>query len=426
MERKKVVGGGFGWRLRRCRDRVGLTQETLAERAGISRPWLARIEGGRAEPKVSDALALFDVLAEHSPGLNLEWLLAGRGQEHGTVDDVRRRQFARLLATGALFGPAVLPVSLDLERLSAGLRVDADVLDGWASLTENYARLRPMRPPAELLPMLETHLYSLRWRVAERSAGGALGRRLLSIAAGSATLTGWVAFVAERRRDARRHLDLAEALAREADDTEVLVLVHMIRGDLLSTVLSGGRDGIPQMARRHLDAALMLTSTATPLALRAPGLLRIAEEHAQVRMETESLRYLEQAATVVASAPVGPHYLRPQWGAGADVERALVGFRGNCLQMLGRTRDAIELLSAAETRFPGDRMAMLTNQASAHAQEGDLDRACELLISAADLATEHDLPVAAGRIVGVRRRHLDRWEHEPAVATLDERLSLIL
>jgi hypothetical protein len=46
------------------------------------------------------------------------------------------------------------------------------------------------------------------------------------------------------------------------------------------------------------------------------------------------------------------------------VERVLVAFRGNCLQMFGRTREAIELLSAAETSFPGDRMAMLTDLAA--------------------------------------------------------------
>lgn len=389
---------------------------------------MASIEGGHAEPNLADALTLFDVLSDESPGLSLEWLMTGRGSPEGRVDGaVKRRDFARLLATGTLLLPATFSSVLDVERLTSAARVDADLIEGWTSLTENYAKLRSVQRPAELLPMLETHLSSLRSRVAEREATGTLWRRMLSITAGTAALAGWTCLAAERRREARAHLELAEQLARETGDRDVLALILMLRADLLSPVLTGGQDGFPELARRHLDEAITLTSTTTPLALRAPLLLRNAEEHAYARREVEALTNLEEATRLAAgSAQTRHHYLRPQWGNVPDVEPVVMAFRGSCLQMLGQTSEAVDFLAASDRRFPGDRTATLTDLASAHAQQGDVDRSCQVLTSAIDLAANHVLPGAARRIIGARRRHLERWASEPVVAALDERLTMIL
>jgi transcriptional regulator with XRE-family HTH domain len=57
-------GGGFGLRLRRARERVGLSQSRLALHAGISRSRLAKFELGTQEPRLSEAVRLADVLAE--------------------------------------------------------------------------------------------------------------------------------------------------------------------------------------------------------------------------------------------------------------------------------------------------------------------------------------------------------------------------
>jgi transcriptional regulator with XRE-family HTH domain len=274
-------GSGFGWRLRHARDEVRLTQEHLADRADLSRQWIAKIESGRSEPRLSDALALFDVLAEESPGLRLEWLLAGRGPEHGTVDDgVERRRFSKLL--GMLLVPATLPVTLDLERLTSGARTEASLIDSWELLNAQYANLRPMERPDELLPMVEAHLHRLRTRLGAEVLSDGVRRRVLSVTAGAAALAGWISITAERRRDARSHLTLAEALAREAGDQNALVLILMLQADLVSVVPTGGQGGLPELARRHLDETISLTGAATPLALSAPALLRSAEEHAYV------------------------------------------------------------------------------------------------------------------------------------------------
>jgi len=48
---------------------LGLTQEQLAERAGVSRQTIISIEGGRYDPSLSLALKLASLLGERVEGL---------------------------------------------------------------------------------------------------------------------------------------------------------------------------------------------------------------------------------------------------------------------------------------------------------------------------------------------------------------------
>jgi transcriptional regulator with XRE-family HTH domain len=420
---------GLGVRVCQARDRAGLTQEIVARRSGISREWLIRIEAGRTQPKASHVVAIHGVLAERLRDLSLVWLMTGSPDSAGGRVDAgvneSRRRFMK--AAAAVPAALALPLSVDVERLTSVAPLDADLLDGWESITESYARMRPSLPPRELLPQVEMHLASLRRRIRSDSPRDGVHRRLLSITSGSAALAAWISFMLERRREARDHLDTAEPMAREVGDHDTLALVLMLRADLLSSVPSGGAEGFPAAAQRHLDRALSLVSAETPLSIRAPLLLRSAEEHAYIGDGDAALGYLDKAAAAAASSGTRHHYLRPTWGRAPDVERIVTAFRGSVLQMVGRARDAIEVLSGASTsRFPADRPMALTDLAAAHAREGDLDRSCELLNGAVDLAIEHDLPVAARRISGVRRRQLVHWSDEPALLALDERLAAIL
>ena len=43
----------FSIRLRQIRERRGMTQETLAKKAGVSRAYLSRLEMGRHDPPLS-------------------------------------------------------------------------------------------------------------------------------------------------------------------------------------------------------------------------------------------------------------------------------------------------------------------------------------------------------------------------------------
>jgi transcriptional regulator with XRE-family HTH domain len=51
-----------GWMLAQSRRRLGLSQLAVAQRAGISRPFLTRLEAGRRAPSVAVAVRLAFVL----------------------------------------------------------------------------------------------------------------------------------------------------------------------------------------------------------------------------------------------------------------------------------------------------------------------------------------------------------------------------
>ncbi len=55
----------FGNRLKQCRKLAGLTQETLAERAGVCSKYIGEIERGRKNPSL-------DVLQKLASALNIE------------------------------------------------------------------------------------------------------------------------------------------------------------------------------------------------------------------------------------------------------------------------------------------------------------------------------------------------------------------
>jgi len=52
----------FSIRLRQIRERRGMTQEALAEKAGVSRAYLSRLEMGRHDPPLSRLRKLAKVL----------------------------------------------------------------------------------------------------------------------------------------------------------------------------------------------------------------------------------------------------------------------------------------------------------------------------------------------------------------------------
>lgn len=417
-------GDGFGWRLRQARERVpGLTQAVLARRAGIGPRWLNRIEGGLVDPKLAHVLALHEALARRIPGLSLAWLATGVdiAPRPGTVDDaVKRRDFLRLAAVAL---PSTLPLPmLDTERLTMSAQLDAAQLRVLESLTEYYARLRPMLPPRELRPMVDAHLAVLRARFDARGPSP-LRRRLYATAADAAILAGWASLTLEWRTDAHAYLRWAEDVARAAGDTAALALTLHLRSDLASPIPSGGLAGHAGTARRHLDEALDVSGPSLAAALRTSLLLHSAEEHAFAGAEMEALRALDEAGRTYHA--IDRSYARPH--ASLD-EASLAGYRGSCLQMLGRPREAIEAMIPAldPDRLPRARSVVLTEMAGAYGQQGELDQACDMLGEALGIASELGLVERARRVATVRRRHLGPWDNEPVVRQLDERLTVIL
>ena len=413
--------------MRLLRERAGLEQRTLAHRAAMSERKLRYIERGERNPLAPDIVALYEVLIERLPDLSLWWLLTGSAEPAGgrVRAAVERREFNRRAAV--VLGTLAFPLAADWDRTAVPThaRLDDALLDVYEQATEHYAKARPTLPPHELLPQVQVHLAGLNSRVGEDGGPDGLRRRLLSITAGSEALAGWLCFMMERRADARAHLEHAEPLAREVGDSDTLALILMLRSDLMSPVPTGGQGGFPEQARDRLAEALSVVSDGTPLPILAPLLLRTAEEAAFVGDEDAALAHLETAGRAVDTVD-RRHYLRPTWGQAPDVGRVVRSFEGNIHQMLGRTGEAIRLLEPALTsRFPADQPITLIDLASAHAKEGDLGRAVELLGNAADLVAEHGLPVAGRRLVGVRNQQLARWNGDPTLRELDERIALL-
>jgi len=58
---------GLGTNLRQARERLGLTQEQVAQRSGVHATEVSRIEGGKRDPQVSTVLRLAKAL-EIEPG----------------------------------------------------------------------------------------------------------------------------------------------------------------------------------------------------------------------------------------------------------------------------------------------------------------------------------------------------------------------
>ena len=429
-------GSDIGSRIRYARGRVQppMSQRMLADRAGISRYWLGQIELGKAAVSAQSVAALYRVLVEYLTGLTLPWLLLGEGRppegsSRSVRDPTMLPEMARTSLGASLSnGLSALSVdmTLDVERMSSSASLDEQLIAAFEELTRALGHLRRTLGPAQLLPMIEAHLASLHWRMANKTGLSGSRRSLRSIAAGTATLCGWASFALERRKEARGYLAWAERIAREIDDRNLLMLVLMLQSDLASAIPTGGQEGQPLEARRLLDEALSLRASTTPGCLVGPLFLRSAEEHALVGAENSTQQELESAERVLAAAERRGFYLRPdaeaaEWGV------AIAGsFRGNCLQLQGRAEQAVEALEQvlATLRQPFDRVAPLTDLAAAHAQAGDLDRSCEVLSQALTIVSDGCQPERARRIAGVRRQRLSRWDGEALVRRLDEQLAL--
>lgn len=171
----------------------------------------------------------------------------------------------------------------------------------WDATRQRPPHLRPGHGEEQVLPplmdVLEGHLRDLR-RLDDTAGGGTLsqryvrteliglldllrnsrytpdiGDRLLSLAAGTAQLAGWMSFDADLTAAAQRYQLLAIRLARAADDTSS---VANILGML---AYQHAASGMPTAALRYAEAAVDHASRNPPI-VRARALGRLATAHA--------------------------------------------------------------------------------------------------------------------------------------------------
>lgn len=72
MAKREVCLHDVGQRIRACRNRLGLTQEELAERSGVTTQFISYAETGQRAPRPENLLSLSDALQ-----VSADYLLTG-------------------------------------------------------------------------------------------------------------------------------------------------------------------------------------------------------------------------------------------------------------------------------------------------------------------------------------------------------------
>lgn len=179
--------------------------------------------------------------------------------------------------------------------------------------------------PAALLPPVLAHVRAL-----QQALPGP--QELESLTGRTALLAGHLFDKVDRPPDARASYALAESLARDSGDTDLLAVVLVLRSGLHSWRKTSDR----RRGFKLVSEAAATISPGSPPLLRTLVLARMAEEHAAVGDADEFERYMAQAEAAVRP---GDHWYGPRDAA------ELAAVRGTSELLLGRHREAAETLT---------------------------------------------------------------------------------
>lgn len=300
--------------------------------------------------------------------------------------------------------------------------LDAGTLEGLATLSVDYSRRSHEVPPTSLLPAVQDHLQHLRGLL-ELSQLSAHRRRLLSLAARTAGLAGYLSFRCENRGDARTQYALAETLAREAGDGPALAFTLTARSVLCSAVPGGGVAADTSLTLPLLDEAERRAGSSAPF-VRAWVHMRRSDEQALAGEAAASERDLQEADRWLARGRTDGD---PFYGSAAG----LAGYRASRAVLLGRPADAIEAVEAELRTQPGspasdqERSILVMLLGAAYAQHGEVEHACALLQEALAAAVDAGLRLRVQRVAGLRQRHLGGVQ-AAALRRLDEQLRAVV
>lgn len=366
---------------------------------------------------------------EHKPGERYRELLAevyddsapDELQPESILDDMQRRPFLRDL--GAFIGLAAASTLIEpWERLSHALRhprrVDRATVSSLASLTIMLESRESQESPRALLGPVEGHLNN----VATLLAGlPPLRPQLCSIAGETAALAGWLAFDIEDRPAAAGYFRVGIDAAKEANDR---ALGAYLVGS--SCVQPAYRER-PYARLRRLEGRTygFARSDASP-STRAWLATLEAEAHALAGDTTKCLRVFDEAEVAMSRAGGEDEWRRPRL-AFFDPDR-LAGERGVALARLGQPEAAQEVLGPAlaslDPSVVKTRPRLLSALGTAHVQQGDVDRACELGVEALGIAAQQEVQ---SNLQDVRklRLELEPWRDSQAVKNFDEQLRAV-
>jgi tetratricopeptide (TPR) repeat protein len=269
-----------------------------------------------------------------------------------------------------------------------------------------------------LLTPVVAHLETIRDALRHATAP-ALRRKLLANRARVATLAGRLAFFDLRdAMGARSYYNLALESAREA-------------GDHHQAAAALGHVAFIPAADRGFTAALdYLQGAERHLAKHAHGPLSSwlaaveSEIHTNAGSHTTALAAIDRAREALARPGLVPSL---PWFDYYD-ETRLAGFAGYATLRAGRFDESRTALTEALDRLPAaavkQRAVFLTDLATVHLHDGDLDEACRSAAAAADELHRAGYATGSGRLQEFRAA-VARWSTTPAVRMLDEQLALI-
>jgi tetratricopeptide (TPR) repeat protein len=245
--------------------------------------------------------------------------------------------------------------------------------------------------------------------------------RVQVAAAQTAIIVGWLAFNVSRPGEALAHWILAHELASEASHNDLTAYALACRSRLHSRVHRGDQAVAPATALVLLNRALVMAATSTDVALRSWLLVNRAEQHAASGDALACGRDLDGAALVIEGPGTQDDVLWAHWSP-ARIDT----YRGNCARLLHRPAEAISvlesLLGRLDPRVIPARTLPLADLAVAYAEQGEIERACELLTESLMAANEAGYPEGARRVVDVRSTALAGRGGVSAVRHLDELL----
>jgi tetratricopeptide (TPR) repeat protein len=272
--------------------------------------------------------------------------------------------------------------------------------------------------PRALLGPVEGHLGN----VATLLAGSPpLRPQLCSIAGETAALAGWLAFDIENRPAAAGYFRVGLEAAKEANDR---ALGAYLVGS--SCVQPAYRERPFARLRRLQGRTFGFARSDASPSTRAWLATLEAEAHALAGDTSKCLRLFDEAEIAMSRAGEEDEARRPRV-AFFDPDR-LAGERGVALARLGQPEAAQNVLRPALTSLDPSvvktRPRLLTALATAHVQQGDVDRACELGAEALGIAAQQEVQT---NLQDVRklRLELEPWRNSQAVKDFDERLRAV-
>src|SRR6266540_7551666 len=409
-----------GWTLDGVAQRLDALAPTVGKKhLGVNGTMVGRWERGERQPRGICRGLLATLYETTTQDLGLY----EPATSEKVLEEMQRRAF--LQNVGVTAGFAVTSVAVQpWERLSAALRqpsrLDREIVTELEHVTVTLEGLESQVSPKALLGPVVGHLDTLT-SLLKGVPRPSLHQQLCSLAGETAGLAGWLTWDLEDRKAAGAYFRAGIQAAQEADDK---ALGAYLVGS--SCVQPAYRER-PYARLRRLEGRThgFARADASP-STRAWLETLEAEAHALAGDTSNCLRVFDEAEAAMSRAGGEDESRRPRL-AFFDPDR-LAGERGVALARLGQPDAAQEVLQPAlaslDPSVVKTRPRLLAALATAHVQQGDVDRACELGAEALGIAAQQEVQTNL-RDVRKLRLDLEPWRDSQAVKDFDEQLRAV-